>query len=138
MDDNDDQIIFGDRGDLKFPKICLTGEEKLRKNLTQETCPDRGSNPVPLRDKRACTYIHTTYIIIVFCSRVGFSLQTQGPRLQLCQSQVFRCKLRNQIASLLGINRCGSFPLLFAPHSLFSIWKDLKRPEKVPRVRSWR
>ena len=40
-------------GGLKFPDICLTGEEKPRKNLTQETCPDRGLNPGPLRDKRA-------------------------------------------------------------------------------------
>ena len=54
MDDNDDQMIFGDYGGLKLPDICLTGEEKPRKNLTQETCPDRGSNPGPLRDKRAC------------------------------------------------------------------------------------
>ena len=29
---------------------------KIPKNLTQETCPDRGSNPGPLRDKRA--YYH--------------------------------------------------------------------------------
>ena len=50
-DDNDDQVIFGD---LKFPDICLKGEEKPRKNLTKETCPNRGSNPGPLRDKRAC------------------------------------------------------------------------------------
>ena len=28
--------------------------EKTRKNLTQETCPDRGSNPGPLHDRRAC------------------------------------------------------------------------------------
>ena len=27
---------------------------KTQKNLTQETCPDRGSNPDSLRDKRAC------------------------------------------------------------------------------------
>ena len=27
-DDNDGQMIFGDLGDLKFPDICLTGEEK--------------------------------------------------------------------------------------------------------------
>ena len=47
-------MIVGDIGGLKFPDICLTGEEKPRKNLTQETCPDRGSNPGPLRDKRAC------------------------------------------------------------------------------------
>ena len=53
-DDNDGQIIFGDLGGLKLPDICLTGEEKPRKNLTQETCPDRGTNPGPLRDRRAC------------------------------------------------------------------------------------
>ena len=54
MDDYDGQIIFGDRGGLKLPDICLTDEEKPRKNLTPETCPDRGSNPGPLRDRRAC------------------------------------------------------------------------------------
>ena len=53
-DDNDGQMIFGDLGGLKLPDICLIGEEKPRKNLTQETCPDRGSNPGPLRDRRAC------------------------------------------------------------------------------------
>ena len=46
--------IRGPRGGLKFPDICLTGEEKPRKILTQETCPDRGSNPGPLYDSRAC------------------------------------------------------------------------------------
>ena len=53
-DDNDGQMIFGDLGGLKLRDICLTGEEKPRKNLTQETCPDRGSIPGPLRDRRAC------------------------------------------------------------------------------------
>ena len=42
---------------IKFPDIYLTFEEKPRKNLTQETCPDRGSNPGPLRDKRACYHL---------------------------------------------------------------------------------
>ena len=54
IDDNDSEIIFGDLGGLKLPDICLTGQENPRKNLTQETYPDRGSNPGPLRDKRAC------------------------------------------------------------------------------------
>ena len=54
MGDYDGQMIFGDLGGLKLPDISLTGEEKPRKNLTQETCPDRGSNPGPLRDRRAC------------------------------------------------------------------------------------
>ena len=36
-DDNDVQMRFGDFGGLKLPDIGLTGEEKPRKNLTQET-----------------------------------------------------------------------------------------------------
>ena len=47
-------MIFGDLVGLKFPDICLTGEEKPRKKSHQETCPDRGSNPGTLRDRRAC------------------------------------------------------------------------------------
>ena len=54
MDDYDGQMIFGGLVGLKLPDIRLTGEEKPRKNLTQETCPGQGSNPGPLRDKRAC------------------------------------------------------------------------------------
>ena len=57
MDGYDGQMIFGDLVGLKLPDILLTGEEKPRKNLTQETCPDRGSNPGPLRDKRACYHL---------------------------------------------------------------------------------
>ena len=57
MDDNDGQMIFGDLGGLKLPDICLTGGEKPRENLTQETCHDRGSNPGPLRGRRACNHL---------------------------------------------------------------------------------
>ena len=53
-DDYDGQMIFGDLVSLKFPDICLTDEEKPRKILTQEICPDRELNPGPLRDRRAC------------------------------------------------------------------------------------
>ena len=63
MDDNDGQMVFGDLGGLKLPDIHLTGEEKPRKNLTQESCHDRGSNPGPLRDKRACyRLLHSGWI----------------------------------------------------------------------------
>ena len=54
MDDYDGQIIFGDLVGLKLPDIRLTGKEKPRKNLAQETCPNRESNPGPLRGRRAC------------------------------------------------------------------------------------
>ena len=57
MDDYHGQMIFGELWGLKLPDIRLTGEEKPRKNLTQETCPDRGSNPGPLRDERACYHL---------------------------------------------------------------------------------
>ena len=53
-DDNGGQMILGDLRGLKLPDICFTGEEKPRKNLAQETCPDRGSNPGPLHDRHAC------------------------------------------------------------------------------------
>ena len=53
-DDNDGQMIFGDLVGLKLPDICLTGEEKPQKNLTQETCPDQRLKPGPLHDRHAC------------------------------------------------------------------------------------
>ena len=38
-----------------------------------------------------------------------------------------------KVAVLLGINKCGSFPLLSAPNSLFSIETDLKRSQGLQR-----
>ena len=46
--------------------------------------------------------------------------------------------LGTKVAVLLGINRCGSFTLLSAPHSLFRFWRGLKRFEKIPGALSWR
>ena len=72
-----------------------------------------------------------------------------------CASKVLHYKRRNQgcssvegrsstantgtnTAVLPGMNRCGSFPLLSACHSLFSIWTDLKRSENIPGIPTWR
>ena len=53
-------------GSLKLPDICLIGEEKSRKYLTQETCPDRESNAGPLRERRACyRLLHSDGHIII-------------------------------------------------------------------------
>ena len=57
MDDNDGQMIFGDLGAESFLTFVLQMRKNLEKNLTQETCSDRGSNPGPLRDKRACYHL---------------------------------------------------------------------------------
>ena len=42
---------------LKLPDICLASEEKPRRKLTKETCPDRGSNPGLLHDRRASYHL---------------------------------------------------------------------------------
>ena len=57
-------------------------------------------------------------IIRVFWPRAGPSLQTQTPRLQ------FYPNSRTKLALLLGMNRCGSFPLFSAPHILFRMWGE--------------
>ena len=66
------------------------------------------------------------------------------------QGQVLHCKRRNldcssakaglpsqiqepRLVFYKGLNRCDSFGLLSAPHSLFSIGTGLKRSEKIPR-----
>ena len=85
MDDNDGQMTSGDLGGLKLPDICLTGEEKPRKNLTQETCSDRGSNPGPQRDKRASYHLlhsgglNGKYQLLLYADEInmlGENLQT--------------------------------------------------------------
>ena len=39
MDDNDGQMIFGDLGGLKFPDICLKGEENSEKTSPRKLVP---------------------------------------------------------------------------------------------------
>ena len=43
-----------------------------------------------------------------------------------------------RVAGLLGMNSYGCFPLLSTPHSLFSIWRELKWSEKIPGAPSWK
>ena len=71
----------------------------------------------------------------MFCPRAGLSLQTQPPKLQFSTANS-----GTKVAVLLGMNRCGRFPLLSAPNSPFSISTNLKRSEKIPGApaRKWR
>ena len=50
----DDQWYTGMDGAYVFPYICLTVEEKRRKNLNQENWSDRGTNPGPLGERQRC------------------------------------------------------------------------------------
>ena len=65
-----------------------------------------------------------------------YKLRNQGR--SSAQRQVFHHKLRHKVAVLLAMNMCDSFPLLSAPHSLFGIWTDLERSEKIPGAPSLR
>ena len=53
-DDDDGQMIFGEPWGPKASRHLTYRWGKPQKNLSQENRPDRGSNPGPLRDRRAC------------------------------------------------------------------------------------
>ena len=98
------------------------------------------------KKKVAMTFVPTYIYIYIY---IYISLECSA------QEQVLHCKRRkhgcssvegrsptansgNKAAVLPGKIRCGSFPLLSAPHPLFSIWIDLKRSEKIPGAPTWR
>ena len=63
-DGNDGQMIVGDVGGLKLPDICLTGEEKPRKNSPKK--------PVPTGDRtraRCVTGEHAAAYPLIYCIR---------------------------------------------------------------------
>ena len=72
------------------------------------------------------------FIISVLPKGRSFSANT-GTRAAILPKD--RSSIANSgtlVAVLLGMNRCGSFPLISATHSLFSIWTNLKKSEKIP------
>ena len=85
-DDDDGQMILGDLGGLKFPEICLTGEEKPEK-----TSPRK---PVPTGDRtraRCVTSAHATT-----CSTAVDELFTNG---EISPDEV----LQNVLLEIAGI-----------------------------------
>ena len=74
------------------------------------------------------------------CSAQGQVLHCKRRNLG-CSSSEDRCSTQTQEPMLQfyqGLNRCSSFRLLSAPHSLFNIWADLKRSENIPGAQTWR
>ena len=112
-DDNDSQMRFGD---LEGLKICLIGEEKPRKNLTQESCPDRGSNPGSLRDRRACYRLfHSGGLHLagkLFYRELRHNIQQQHIQV-LVYSDRLLSKRRRRPLKVLKVLFLQSFPFLF-------------------------
>ena len=61
---------------------------------------------------------------------------TKAIVLLKCRSSTTSSEI--QAAVLLGMDRWRGFPLLSTPHSLFKIWTDLKRSEKISGAPTWR
>ena len=80
-----------------------------------------------------CIYVYIYHYQCVLPKGRFLPLQTQSSRLQFLPKGIFStANSGTKVAVLLGMNRCGSFPLLSAPHSLLSNCIDLKRSEKMP------
>ena len=71
-------------------------------------------------------------IIRMFCPIAGLSLEMKEPMFQFCPKVDLPLQTQDPRWSFT------SFPLLSAPHSLFSIWTHLKRSEKIPGAPTWR
>ena len=78
-------------------------------------------------------------IFIIMCSAEGQDLncKCRNQGWSSAEGRSFTAISATKVAVLPVINRCSSFPLLSTPHSLFSIWTDLKRSQKIPRVQAW-
>ena len=133
----------GNRVGLKLPDIRLTGEEKPQKN------PQPGNLSRPDRTRVRCmTDAHATacssavdklkYHHSVLPKDRSFTANSSTKAAVLSKGRSSTVNSGIEVAVLLGINRCGSFPLLSAPHSLFSIWTNLKRSQKIPGAASWK
>ena len=68
---------------------------------------------------------------ICACTDQDFFTNLYTFTLQFCGGQDFNANSWTKTAVYQGVIRSSSFPLLSAPHSLISIWTDLKRSEKI-------
>ena len=74
IDDNDDQMIFGDLGGLKLPDICLTGEENPRKKPHPGNLSRPGIEPGPAawQSRMLPPFPQRwTYLILILSTAVG-------------------------------------------------------------------
>ena len=78
-----------------------------------------------------------TYIMSVLLEGRFFIAKAGTKVAILSKGRSSTANSETKVADLLDINRWGSFPLLSAPHSLFSIWTDIKRSEKIPGAPAW-
>ena len=85
-----------------------------------------------------CGLIIIIIIMSVLLKGRSFTASAGTKAAVLPKNRSSTANSRTKVAVLQGMNRCGRFPLLSALHSLFSIWTDFKRSEKIPGAPTWR
>ena len=89
-------------------------------------CLERGMRK---NDSKEDLYVFIN-IIRVFCQR-ALHCKRRNLVYSSAEGRSSTANSGTKAAVLPGMNGCGSFPLLSTLHSLFSIWTELKRYEKI-------
>ena len=96
-DDDDGQMIFGEPWGPKVSWHLSYRWGKTPKNPHQETCPDRGSNPGPLRDKRACS----TAVDLILHNLPKLNVQASFTENDWCTNDTRNKPIENLITIIL-------------------------------------
>ena len=89
MDDYDSQWYLGIDRAYVFLTFALQLRKNPEKNLTQETCPDRGSNPGPLHDKHTCYHLFHSGGQCMSKNPEGPVSEIHSPHLLVCAPGIF-------------------------------------------------
>ena len=117
---------------LNFLKIFL--QLRIRGNDTRKVCNCKFIS-FSLYSIIIVINVNIIIIISMFCRSFTANSGTKAAVLPKGKSSTTNSGTK--VAVLLGMNRCGSFPLLSAPHSLSRIWTDLKKSQSIPGTPAW-
>ena len=113
--------------------IWLTGPSRLHWNISSMRIFDQIRDPeIPNTLRPPVNNHHHHHHQSVLPKGRSFTVNSGTKAAALPKGRSSTANSGTMVAVLLGMNKCGSFPLLSVPHSLFSIWTDLKRSEKIP------
>ena len=79
-----------------------------------------------VRYKINISYLYYNHLQCVLSKGRSFTANSGSKAAVLPKGKSSSANSGTKFAVLLGMNRCGGFPLPSAPHSLFTIWTDLK------------
>ena len=105
-------------------------------HLQQGSSTFSGWGPINIFNITLRAAVITDYKLNIHILNINISLLSSSECS--AKGRSFTANSDTKVAVLLGMNRCGSFPLLSTHHCLFNIWTVLKRSEKIPGAPAWR